>query len=115
LSVRHSADGGLDVACTIRNTGKRTADEVVQVYLGAPANPPAGAAFAVHALADFARVTVRPDTTQRVHLHIVPERLRYWSNADAAWHGVAGARTIYVGASSRDLRLSQRVAGPDSG
>ena len=33
------------------------ADEVVQVYLGAPETPPAGAAFAVRALADFARIT----------------------------------------------------------
>ena len=110
LSVRRSADGGLDIACTIRNSGKRTADEVVQAYLGAPEDPPAGAAFAVHALADFARITVRPGGTQRVHMHVVPERLRYWSKADSKWHAVPGARTVFVGASSRDLRLSQRIS-----
>jgi beta-glucosidase len=115
LSVRHSADGGLDVECTIRNSGKRTADEVVQAYLGAPEDPPAGAAFAVHALADFARITLRPGATQRLHMHVAPERLRYWSNANSAWHAVPGARTVYVGASSRDLRLSQRVSGQHPG
>ena len=58
LSVRRASDGGLDVECTVRNVGARPADEVVQVYLGAPETPPAGAAFAVRALADFARITL---------------------------------------------------------
>jgi len=114
LSVSPSADGGLDVACTIRNTGKRAADEVVQVYLGAPEEPPAGAAFAVRALADFARISLGPGQAQRLRLHLVPERLRYWSNVDSHWHAVPGPRTVYVGASSRDLRLSRRLLGPHS-
>jgi len=115
LSVDRSADGGLDVACTIRNAGKHAADEVVQVYLGAPEKPPAGAAFAVHALADFARISLSPGQAQRVRMHILPERLRYWSNADSHWHPAPGARTVYVGASSRDLRLSRRISGPRPG
>ena len=60
LTVRRAADGGLDVSCTIRNSGKHASDEVVQVYLGAPEMPPAGVAFAVRALADFERITLRP-------------------------------------------------------
>jgi beta-glucosidase len=109
LSVRSAADGGLDVRCTVRNVGARASDEVVQVYLGAPEAPPAGVEFAVRALADFQRITLRPREAKTVSLHVAPDRLRYWSIADSAWHVVSGARTVYVGASSRDLRLRVRT------
>ena len=61
-------------------SARGASDEVVQVYLGAPETPPAGAAFAVRALADFAadHACVRR-VAKRVQLHIAPERLRYWS------------------------------------
>jgi beta-glucosidase len=111
LSATRAADGGLDVACTIRNSGSREADEVVQVYLDAPETPPAGVEFDVRALADFARITLRPGESQRVQLHVPPDRLRYWSIADSAWRAPSGARTVRVGASSRDLRLSLRLPG----
>ncbi|HZF17492.1 MAG TPA: glycoside hydrolase family 3 C-terminal domain-containing protein [Steroidobacteraceae bacterium] len=105
LSVLHAADGGLDVVCTVKNVGARASDEVVQVYLGAPEAPPAGVDFAVRALADFERITLRPGQAKRVPLHVAPDRLRSWSNADSAWHVFASGRKVYVGASSRDLRL----------
>jgi beta-glucosidase len=111
LAVRRAADAGLDVTCTVRNSGARAADEVMQVYLGAPEAPPAGVEFAVRALADFERITLRPGEARRVRLHVAPERLRYWSIEDSAWHVASGARTLYVGASSRDLRLALRIPG----
>jgi beta-glucosidase len=113
LSVRRASDGGLDVECTVRNVGARASDEVVQVYLGAPETPPAGAAFAVRVLADFERITLPPGVARRVKLHVAPERLRYWSMADSAWRAAPAARTIYVGRSSRDLPLTLRL--PDEG
>ena len=113
LSVQRAADGGLDVSCTVKNVGARASDEVVQVYLGAPEKPPAGVDFAVRALADFERITLRPGEAKRVQLHVAPDRLRSWSNADSAWHVFASGRKVYVGASSRDLRLELRL--PDEG
>ena len=113
LSVQRAADGGLDVSCTVKNAGARASDEVVQVYLGAPEAPPAGMEFAVRALADFERITLRPGEARLVHLHVAPDRLRSWSNADSAWRVFASGRKVYVGASSRDLRLELRL--PDEG
>ena len=101
------------MSCTVRNVGARASDEVVQVYLGAPEKPPAGVDFAVRALADFERITLRPGEAKRVRLHVAPDRLRSWSNADSAWHVFASGRTVYVGTSSRDLRLELRL--PDEG
>ena len=113
LSVQRAADGGLDVSCTVKNVGARASDEVVQAYLGAPEKPPAGVDFAVRALADFERITLRPGEATLVRLHVAPDRLRSWSNVDSAWHAFSNGRTVYVGTSSRDLRLELRI--PDEG
>ncbi len=105
LKVARARDGGLDVTFGIRNTGKVAGDEVPQVYLGAPKNAPAGPMFAVKALAQFDRVTIPAGQTKAVSLHVEPRRLQYWSTAANKWETAAGARTVFVGASSRDLRL----------
>ena len=44
---------------------------------------------------------------RQVQLQIAPQRLRYWSPTDHAWHEARAGRRVYVGASSRDLPLSQ--------
>jgi beta-glucosidase len=110
LTVAKSADGGLDVACRVQNTGTRAGDEVVQVYVGAPKPSPPGVEFAVRALASFDRVTLEPGGSRQVQLHVPSERLRYWSLADGAWHDARAGRTVYVGASSHDLPLTAPIA-----
>jgi beta-glucosidase len=110
LRLARSADGGVTVSCRVRNSGQRAGDAVVQVYLGAPAQLPAGPDFAVRALAAFERVRIEAGGARQVLLQVAPERLRYWSLADHAWHTVGAGRRVYVGASSRDLPLSAPIA-----
>ena len=105
LRVTPAKDNGLDVGFTIRNTGKVAGDEIPQVYLGAPKNPPSGAQFAVRALAQFDRVNIPAGQAKNVALHVEPRRLQYWSTTNARWETATGSRTVYVGASSRDMRL----------
>jgi beta-glucosidase len=117
LRLAHSADGGVTVRCRVRNASRRAGDAVVQVYLGVPAPAPAGAEFAARALAAFARVRIAAGGAREVRLQIAPQRLRYWSLSDQAWHTLArGGRRVFVGASSRDLPLSAPIApdGADS-
>jgi beta-glucosidase len=109
LKAVRAADGGLDVSFTIRNTGKTAGDEVPQVYIGAPKNPPAGAQIAVRQLVQFDRVNIPAGQSRNVALHVEPRRLQYWSTANGRWETAAGARTVYVGASSRDLKLQADV------
>ena len=109
LKATRAADGGLDVSFTIRNAGKAAGDEVPQVYIGAPKNPPAGAQVAIRQLVQFDRVNVPAGQTKNVALHVDPRRLQYWSTADGRWETAAGARTVYVGASSRDVKLQADV------
>ena len=109
IKAVRAKDGGLDVSFTVKNTGKVAGDEVPQIYLGAPKNAPEGAQFAVRALAQFERVTLAPGQSRSMTLHIDPRRLQYWSVAAGKWQTATGPRTVYVGASSRDIRLQVEI------
>lgn len=105
LKVTKTADGGLDVAVAIRNTGAMDGDEVPQVYIGAPGEIPDGVHFPVRALAAFDRVSIPAAASRAVTLHVDPRQLQYWSTAAGRWITATGRRTVSVGASSRDLRV----------
>ncbi|SFU26219.1 beta-glucosidase [Paraburkholderia aspalathi] len=106
LTVRNVKDGGIDIGVDIRNTGPVAGDEVPQVYLGAPQEAPEGAQFPVRALVAFDRITLKPGEHKRVVLHVAPRRLQYWSTKQDGWVTMRDGRQVFVGASSRDLRLS---------
>jgi beta-glucosidase len=105
LKISHATDGGLDVSFTIRNTGKAAGDEVPQIYLGAPSTSPPGVQFAVRALVAFDRVRIPAGQMKIVTLHVQPRQMQYWSTSTSEWLTANGVRTVYVGASSRDIRL----------
>jgi beta-glucosidase len=96
-------DDGLDVSFDVQNTGPVTGDEVPQVYLGAPASSPV--TMAVRALGGFQRITLAPGETQHVTIQLARRAFQYWSTDTHNWAYALGVRTLYVGSSSRDLRL----------
>jgi beta-glucosidase len=106
LSVRPAADGGLDVSFTLRNIGPVRGDEVPQVYLTAPDPVPYDAQFADRSLVAFERIALEPRQSKRVLLHLPLRRLQYWSDGDHRWQLAVGRRSIQVGSSSRDIRLT---------
>lgn len=114
LRVRAAADGGLDIGLQLRNAGTTASDEVVQVYLGAPeqAVGDADVQFARRALAAFQRVHLAAGESRRLALHAQPRALQFWSASQSKWVTAIGPRTVYVGASSRDLRLQGATIVP---
>lgn len=109
LSLKRSSDGGLDVSFRIKNTGKYAGDEVPQIYLGAPKDAPAGAQFAVKSLAAFDRISLAAGQSRNVTIHVPERQLQYWSVSDNGWRLPNGTRTVFVGASSRDVRAQADV------
>jgi len=109
LEVEKTSDGGLEVRVHIRNTGTNDADEVPQVYLGAPSEIPGGVQFPVRALAAFDRIHLSAGEAKTVTLHVVARQLQYWSTQKGKWVPAEGKRTVSVGASSRDLRVQQDI------
>lgn len=106
LRIERASDQGADVRFEVRNTGPLVGDEIAQVYLGAPAVPPANVNFAVRALAGFERVRLQTGQSRTVSIHLDPRRFQYWSVASKGWKTPAGQRIISVGPSSRNLPLS---------
>ncbi len=109
LKVDKASDGGLNVQVTLKNTGAVDSDEVPQVYLGAPSEIPSGVQFPVRTFAAFDRVHLAAGESKTVTLHVAVRQLQYWSTKDGKWQTASGARVLSVGASSRDLRLSQTI------
>ena len=109
LSASRQPDGTLRISFKVTNTGSTKADEVPQVYLGPPTNAPSGIQFAVKALAAFNRITLPAGGSQVVTLSVQPRELSYWSTANQRWQVATGQRSVFVGSSSRDIRLQTTV------
>jgi hypothetical protein len=97
LHVVQTSDGGADVSVTIRNTGSVAGADAVQVYVGPPADAPAGVQFAVRSLAQFDRVELAPSEAKQVTLHVDSRTFSYWSDENQQWVLDAGGRSLWVG------------------
>ena len=94
------------VSFLVKNTGSRAGAEIVQVYLGLPAStgePP-------KRLVGWAKVELAPGETREVSVTPDPDAtsrpLSYWNVNMNGWERANGDYQVYVGASSRDIRLT---------
>jgi beta-glucosidase len=85
LRIARGADRGLEVRFDVRNAGTAAADEVPQVYLGAPQAALRGIQFAVRALAGFQRVHLAPGQHTTVHIRVPLRQLEYWNSGTHRW------------------------------
>jgi beta-glucosidase len=94
----------------IQNKGSATGTAVPQVYVGPAPNVPDYVQQAVRSLRGFDRVELRPNEAKRVEIVLDQRSFQYWDEQSQSWTTAPGARTIWVGESSRDLRLSGQAA-----
>jgi beta-glucosidase len=95
-----------EVGFKVTNLGNRPGAEVAQLYIHA-IDPPIERSPAE--LKGFAKVHLEPGETKVVHLSLDRSALAYFNPAHRAWEANPGAYEIEVGASSRDIRLKQRI------
>lgn len=100
-------DGGLRIRVDVTNTGSRDGREVVQVYTGLPGST---VPRATRSLAAFAVVEVAAGSTATATIEIPRSELAYFHPVAGHWTVEGGEYRIEVGASSRDIRTSTRVA-----
>jgi beta-glucosidase len=98
LSAKASpVDGSIRATIAVANTGRRAADEVVQLYLhqryGSASRP-------VRELKGFRRVTLQPGQKQQISFTIGREERNYWSAAKNGWVVEPSDFDVWVGDSS---------------
>ncbi len=104
-SSRIAAGEALTVSVTVRNTGQRAGDEVVQVYIR---RIEASVTQPVLELKGFQRVTMQPGETQTVSMRLEPGAFALW-DADMNEVIEPGKVDILAGPDSRDLKVAQLV------
>ena len=93
--------GSVTASVDITNTGKRTGEEVVELYIH---DPKPQIDKPVRELKGFAKVALKPGETKTVQFTVQPRALAYFDTPGHQWKADAGDYEIQVGASSRDLR-----------
>ncbi|HEY0999377.1 MAG TPA: glycoside hydrolase family 3 N-terminal domain-containing protein [Streptosporangiaceae bacterium] len=103
-------DGTAVIACTVRNTGARAGDEVVQLYLS---DPVAQIVRPARWLAGFVRVPLEPGETRRVTFRLHADRTAF-TGRDLTRVVEPGEIGVAVGGASDQLPLqgSFTLCGP---
>src|SRR5215216_1467342 len=96
---RIPANGKLTVSVEVENTGKRTGDEVVQLYIR---DLVASMTRPVKELKGFQRVTLQPGEKRRVEFVLAQEHLGFW-NREMRYVVEPGEFRVMVGANSAEL------------
>jgi beta-glucosidase len=97
-ATRIHTDGNLNVSVEVENTGRRTGDEVVQLYIRDLA---ASVTRPVKELKGFARVTLKPGERRSVSFTLTPEHLGF-INRQMRFVVEPGDFKVTVGTSSVD-------------
>lgn len=96
----------LTVKVAVTNTGKVAGQEVVQVYVrdvqATVARPEKGRKA-------FTKVALKPKQTKTITFTLDQEAFWYFGALQNKWRTEAGEFEIWVGASSRDIRLKESV------
>ena len=100
-----TTDQSITLSFEVKNTGKVSADEIVQVYLTSQASP-----HKVQSLQGFARVSLQSDETKTVTVKLYTEQFGNYSNeGKRQWNIRPGKYAVKVGASSSDIKLQQEL------
>ncbi|KAI6758303.1 hypothetical protein HG530_010543 [Fusarium avenaceum] len=83
---------------TVSNVGKRSGEEVAQVYVAIPNSPP-------KQLRGFEKVKLGKGKSTEVSFELLRRDLSVWDVVKQQWVLQSGNYTIFVGGSSRDLPL----------
>ena len=100
---RLAKDGTVTVSVDVSNTGSRSGDQVVQLYvkhLHSKVQRPR------EELEGFQRVTIQPGQTRTVSIALPASRLAYWDAKAHAFRVEAEPVRLMIGDSSADISLS---------
>ena len=100
-------DGSVTVSVDVTNTGSRSGDEVVQLYVSYPQS---AVERPIKELRGFQRVTLAPDQRETITFSLNPKDVVYWDTDAADWAIEQGQVTVEVGSSSSDIRVTHSLS-----
>lgn len=104
---RMDGEGKVYVDVTLRNTGRMTGKEIVQVYVG---DSESSVERPEKELKAFCKVELRPGEVRTVRLELDARSFAFWDTETHDWKVEPGEFVIRAGGSSGDLPLSAVVA-----
>lgn len=107
LTTRSRGNGRVTATFTITNTGERAGAEAAQVYVGEL--PTEVVPTAPRQLAGFVKVWLEPGESREVSVDLDRQSFSYWDAYTDRWVTPRGELDVYVGASSRDIRLTETI------
>lgn len=113
FAYSHLQVEGNKVTFTITNIGEREGVEIAQVYVGTKSKK----IFRPRKeLKGFKKVFLQPGESKEVSVFLDDKAFRYFNVKTNKWEIESGSYTIYVGASSKDIRLIKEleVEGTDA-
>ncbi|KZT24579.1 glycoside hydrolase family 3 protein [Neolentinus lepideus HHB14362 ss-1] len=102
-----TAGGSFSASCTVKNTGKRSGAEVVQIYIS---DVVSSLPRPAKELKGYAKVLLTPGESKMVKVDLDRHALSYYDNRQSRWVAEAGEFVVYAAASSDDLRLSTKIS-----
>lgn len=105
LTCSRNDDGSIRISFKVRNSGKVSGKEAAQIYVHKPeifGPRPARELCGFHKTSELA-----PGETEVIDITISREDLKQWNTKDNCWSYPEEGYTIFIGASSEDIRLSQ--------
>lgn len=91
----------LQISIPVKNTGKITGKEVVQLYIG---DEKCSVLRPVKELKGFQKIALNPGEEKMVTFTITTDDLKFYSEAGNSWMAEPGRFKAYIGASSTDIR-----------
>jgi beta-glucosidase len=94
------------VSFDVKNSGKMAGAEVAQVYVG---DDVCSLVRPAKELKGFDKVYLKAGETKRVSIRLDDEAFRFFDPIERQFKVEAGSFTVYVGASSADIRLTGKL------
>lgn len=94
-------DGKVTLSVRVKNTGKRTGQETVQLYVS---DKKASLPRPVKELKGFQKVTLAPGEEKEVNFIVTREALSFFDDRKHAWVAEPGTFEALIGASATDIR-----------
>jgi beta-glucosidase len=106
LRIRQKRDGSVRITLDVKNTGKSSGAEVIQLYvrdLEASVDRPD------KELKAFVKMELLPGQTRQAELFINEDAFAYFSPMKERWIIEPGEFELLIGSSSRDIRLTEEI------